>query len=345
MALRGSATGPPTARRHIESTTAHDIASDEPSGTVDRTLSPRAERVRRERLEGHSKSRNLGSQSKGQDHTDRSSQEDLNRIDSLQEHGLYPPYDPSQHRRSVKDARAAQRESQMYRPGEQADDTDSGCFGFLRKKRTNDSISTTTSPRLHESKASLDGPAFIKQGGGGVVPGTDAPKSAVNAGDRHITIEYNRSYLEFPVDVATTASDLLVAAAKSFSDPIEPKTFALLEHFAKAGVQRPLRRYERVRDVMNSWDDDLVNTLVAVPAAAVPYGDPASLHTSTVPRAKPAESSFVLYHSQKVGKWNKRHITINIDGQVVARKSPSDKEGDNLCHLSLIHISEPTRPY
>ena len=57
----------------------------------------------------------------------------------------------------------------------------------------------------------------------------------------------------FPVDLTTTSAELLSSAANCFSEQIDPKNSVLVEYYGKVGAQRPLRRYEHVRDVMNSW--------------------------------------------------------------------------------------------
>ena len=66
-------------------------------------------------------------------------------------------------------------------------------FGKLRKRRTDEAIpsrpQTGTEERTRNvssgSRSSEGEPyAFIKAGGGGTIPGIDAPRSAVNAGDR-----------------------------------------------------------------------------------------------------------------------------------------------------------------
>jgi len=237
----------------------------------------------------------------------------------------------------------APREIKAYRIDEkrpQADES-AGCFGLFRKRRSEDITEAEKTRQRNLLDAKRDGPAYIKQGGGGIVPGTDAPKSAVNAGDRRVAIESNKTYIEFPVDTTTTTHDLLLSASNCFSERIDPKTFILMESYVKVGVQRPLRRYEHIRDVMNSWDDDLQNSLIAVPAAALGTNS-ALLHASNVPRDKPYESSFLLYYSQKVGKWDKRYITIREDGQVVVSKNKTDKDVTNVCHLSDFDIYTPT---
>lgn len=149
--------------------------------------------------------------------------------------------------------------------------------------------------------------------------------------------------MQFPFDPMTTASDLLQSAANCFSEQIDPKSFVLMEMFNKVGVQRPLRRYERIRDIMNSWDDDFQNSLIAM--RAIDSGaDPALLHVANVPRQKPESQSFGLHYSQKVGKWDRRFITIRRDGQVVARKNwnSAEKDAVNVCHLSDFDVYTPT---
>lgn len=92
---------------------------------------------------------------------------------------------------------------------------------------------------------------------------------------------------------------------------------------------------------MNSWDDDKQNALIVVPSAAAGVNINA-LTASHVPQGKPAETSFVMYYSQKVGSWDKRLITIRQDGQVVMTKKPKDKDTTNICHLSDYDIYMPT---
>ena len=316
-----------------------DRAGQSLADVAERTLSPRAEEERRRRLDDNGANRRTEASARGRDQDESSSRDKVKGNSSVERYDSPLSTERKQKRLSPQHAQAP-REIKAYKVDEDIDTgRGPGCFGFLRRRRTNDIEESEKSNIAHDAKPA--GPQFIKQGGGGIVPGIDAPKSAVNAGDRRVTIECKQSHLEFPVDLTTTAWDLINSAANCFSERIDPKTYVLLEHFGKVGVQRPLRRYEHVRDVMNSWDDDFVNTLMAVPIAAAGT-DPALLHASTVPHEKPSEVSFLMQYSQKVGKWNKRHITIKEDGQIVARKSPSDREGFNVCHLSDFDIYTPT---
>lgn len=293
-------------------------------------------------MEDNSTSRRVADDSRERNQYENHAHENLKKSDRLHRQDSPASSDRQQNPVSTADVYAP-REIKAHRIDEKhpEEEDSAGCFGLFRKKKS-DEVSDAEKQRQRILRdAKRDGPAFIKQGGGGIVPGTDAPKSAVNAGDRRVAIESNKTYMEFPVDTTTTAHDLLSSASNCFSDRIDPKTFVLMESYTKVGVQRPLRRYEHVRDVMNSWDDDLQNSLIAVPAAALGT-DSALLHASNVPREKPYESSYLMYYSQKVGKWDKRNVTIREDGQVVVSKTKSDKDVANVCHLSDFDIYTPT---
>lgn len=211
------------------------------------------------------------------------------------------------------------------------------CFRFRRHNR-----SSTRSPEVIAQPPEATGPhAFIKQGGGGIVPGTDAPKSAANAGERRVDVYYENLSVQLPVDLETTPHDLLCAAASRFLSPIDPKTVVLVEYYSRIGIQRPLRRYEHVRDVVNSWDTENNNKLV-IKGAKDTGADPSLLHASTVTREQPKESSFELQYSQRPGKWSQRNVTIQNDGQITCAKKPGDKTQSNVCHLSDFDIYMPT---
>ncbi|GAB7342778.1 hypothetical protein MBLNU457_g0916t1 [Dothideomycetes sp. NU457] len=337
----GSQTSDPEAPRNNTSQSTRE--NDATTAGAERKLSPKADYERKRRLEDNSISRRNVNDSQDRSQHSNPAHENPKISDRLQRRDS--PASSEGQELPVSTAELyAPREIKAHRVDEkrpQEQEESAGCFGLFRKRRSEDSSEAekTRQRNLHDAKK--DGPAYIKQGGGGIVPGTDAPKSAVNAGDRRVAIESNKTYIEFPVDTTTTTHDLLISASNCFSERIDPKTFILMESYVKVGVQRPLRRYEHIRDVMNSWDDDLQNSLIAVPAAALGTNS-ALLHASNVPPSKPYESSFLLYYSQKVGKWDKRYITIRGDGQVVVSKNKTDKDATNVCHLSDFDIYTPT---
>ncbi|TKA74642.1 hypothetical protein B0A49_04899 [Cryomyces minteri] len=216
-------------------------------------------------------------------------------------------------------------------------------FSFFKKRKVDGppkSSDILASPDATRPKRNSGEPITIRPGGGGVVPGTDAPVSAVNAADRRVLVECNRSKVLLPVTPATTALELIRFATSHMAEPIDPKASILLEHYGKSAVERPLRNYEHVRDVMNSWDDDTKNSLIVVKPTIGGVDD--NLSVATVPKVKPSESSYFLYYSQKPGKWDKRCITIREDGQVVMAKDIGSKNVTNVCHLSDFDIYTPT---
>jgi hypothetical protein len=155
-------------------------------------------------------------------------------------------------------------------------------------------------------------------------------------------VECNKSQILLPVTPTTTPQDLIRSASTCLSEPINVKTSALLESFYKVGLQRPLRNYEHVRDVLNSWDDDKQNALVIVDAVANAI-DLQDLIASQVPESKPVGMSCYIYYSQKPGKWSKRFLTLRSDGQVVVSKNEGSKDHTNVCHLSDFDIYSPTQ--
>ncbi|KAH0548546.1 hypothetical protein GP486_007909, partial [Trichoglossum hirsutum] len=136
--------------------------------------------------------------------------------------------------------------------------------------------------------------------------------------------------------------DLIRAAAGLLSQKVDPEASILLESFNQLGLERPIRKYEHVRDVMNSWDRDTQMGLILVPS--VNNGKDEDLESSCVPKEQPGEVSVYLYYSQKPGKWSKRWVTLRSDGQMVLSKKREAKDKDitNICHISDFDIYSPT---
>ncbi|KAG9233939.1 hypothetical protein BJ875DRAFT_377586 [Amylocarpus encephaloides] len=184
----------------------------------------------------------------------------------------------------------------------------------------------------------------IQEGGGGIVPQTDAPISASNAGERRVLIRCKQSSINLPVDVETTSVDILFSAANIMTQNIVPSTAILLESYTQLGLERRIRRYEHIRDIMNSWDRDTQNAFVVVNSESPQFDT--DLEASPVPKEAPDATTVYMYHSQKPGKWNKRYITLLPTGQIYMSKKPfdksSEKDNTNLCHLSDFDIYSST---
>jgi len=95
---------------------------------------------------------------------------------------------------------------------------------------------------------------------------------------------------------------------------------------------------------MNSWDRDTQNALILQNSDSPNHDH--DLEPTSVPREAPKDVTVYMYHSQKPGKWNKRHITLLLSGQIFMAKKPgakiSDKDIVSLCHLSDFDIYTPT---
>ncbi|KAG9242284.1 hypothetical protein BJ878DRAFT_516337 [Calycina marina] len=208
-----------------------------------------------------------------------------------------------------------------------------GCFASR--------IGSNTSPH-GEKEAHFRG---IEQGGGDIVPRIDAPMSASNAGARRIQVRCKQSTINLPVTPETTPKDIIYSAANILSHDISPTAAVLLESYTPLGLDRPIRRYEHIRDIMNSWDRNDRNTLVIQNSDAFSFDT--TLEASSVPKASPKDITVCMYHAHKNGRWNKRYITLLSTGQIFTSKKNdakiSDKDSQSLCHLSDFDIYSPTR--
>jgi hypothetical protein len=170
--------------------------------------------------------------------------------------------------------------------------------------------------------------------------GVDAPVSAVNSGKRSVLVQYGRMSAKMSVMPSTRVQDLLVTASQCLTSEIDPLTFSMMESFNQLGLERPLRRYECVRDIMNSWAYDGENALIIVPASSIE--SLRLLDAQNVPSAPPPDVTVHLYYSRRPRKWDKRFVTLRSDGQVTVSKKEHGQDQSNACHLSDFDIYSPT---
>lgn len=176
-------------------------------------------------------------------------------------------------------------------------------------------------------------------------PRTDAPISAANAGKREVLITYNDSLAQLPVIPSTKARDALQAAGGLLNESIDPRNSILLETCPHLGLERPLRMYEKLRAVMNSWDNDSQNglSIISQPsessmAEAEKKGAQIGLEAIDAPRKQPGNVTFQMYHCNSSEKWHKRYITLRSDGQILLSKKEHSKDTTNVCHMSDFDI-------
>ncbi|KAJ5837099.1 hypothetical protein N7447_003125 [Penicillium robsamsonii] len=183
-------------------------------------------------------------------------------------------------------------------------------------------------------------PNYIGVGGTGVVPGLDAPVSAVNAGERHALVKYGDATADLTVTPSTQVRDILLDATKYLSRDIDAEKFILMESYSQIGLERPLRRYEHVREVMNSWSHDADNQFIVIPPSSVEAL--AQLDAGNAPSGQPSPVTVHIYHSQRRRKWDKRYVTLRSDGQVTVSKKENAQEQTNICHISDYDIYFPS---
>lgn len=151
--------------------------------------------------------------------------------------------------------------------------------------------------------------------------------------------------INLPVTPDTSPADIIYSTANFITQKIDPANCVLVECYLMCGLERHLRQYEKVRDVLNSWDRDQQNSLMVVPHDYSP--DVRELELAHVPRTEdpPAGFTFHLYHASRPGKWTKRWVTLAETGQMFAAKHPeskfTDKDSVTLCHLSDFDIYTP----
>jgi hypothetical protein len=175
----------------------------------------------------------------------------------------------------------------------------------------------------------------IRPGGGGIVPQIDAPVSAVNHGDRRVRVVCRDSSILLAVTPTTTPLQLIRSSGTFFEFPIDTRNSVLQENFSKSSLRRHLRMYEHVRDVLNSWDSDDQHQLILEP---YDRDLDTRLYSTSAPKVKPQGGSWWMYFSQKPGKWEKRFIQLNHEGQITAAKNESGKDVTNICNISDFEV-------
>ena len=190
-----------------------------------------------------------------------------------------------------------------------------------------------------ELKRTISAPIAIERPQNIAKPAFDAPMSAVNAGERRVKVKYDQNLMSLPITPATTPLDIIRSAADQLAESIDLKSTILLESFKQLGLERPLRRYEHVRDVLNSWDNDTHNTLIIESSPTGSRDDDLDLHS--VSSSQPVDTSINIYYSQRPGHWDKRWVTLRSDGQMLVAKGEGG-ETANICHMSDFDIYIPT---
>ena len=214
---------------------------------------------------------------------------------------------------------------------------------FPRRGMSNRIAGYSNRKRLHngrdELKRTISAPLAIESPQNVAKPAFDAPVSAVNAGERRVKVAYDQNLLWLPVTPLTTPRDIIGSASAQLAESLDSTRTILFESFKQLGLERQLRSYEHVRDVLNSWDNDTQNTLIVKPSPEAGRNDCLGLHS--VSATPPADTSVYIYYSQRPGHWDKRWVTLRSDGQMLVAKREGG-ENASICHLSDFDIYIPT---
>ncbi|KAH6850751.1 hypothetical protein B0I37DRAFT_120675 [Chaetomium sp. MPI-CAGE-AT-0009] len=174
------------------------------------------------------------------------------------------------------------------------------------------------------------------------------PTEGENPTGKSVGVRCKGTTVTVQVTKETSAADLLLDCSQSLAklgQPIDPDTSVVIEPCIRPGLERRLRQYELVWDVISAWDQNSTNSLIVLSDTSDPDNE---LSLSSVPKSSDEPEGFVLplHFLQRPGKWVQRYITLKENGQVVASKKqdykPSDKDVVRLCRLSDFDLYLPT---
>ncbi|KAI0058260.1 hypothetical protein BV25DRAFT_1810990 [Artomyces pyxidatus] len=159
------------------------------------------------------------------------------------------------------------------------------------------------------------------------------------AWQQRVFIEDMQRYNMLEIDPTTTARDVIrmLERQKQLEERKGAGGWMLFEVAHDFGMERPIRGFEIVSEVVNSWDKDKsVNFLVAkmTPLAVL-------LHPSTMPSSSPRHNGYVEWESKK-GKWNKRWLELREHGLWLSKKD-NGKDETFLCSLANFDAYTVTR--
>lgn len=183
--------------------------------------------------------------------------------------------------------------------------------------------------------------------GAGSRPSHDVqtPVTPASPAKRYVTVKWQTSTITLAVTKETTSMDILWAAAKALRNHLSPASCLLMECYVGLGLERRIRRYELMHDIMNSWDRDTENSLLILPSGAGQSDFDLDIGSVSASSEGPTGFNLQFYHSNVAGKWNKRYISLRRNGQVVSCKredfDSNDRDVSNIFHMSEFDIYYP----
>ncbi|KAF8754916.1 Pleckstrin homology domain [Rhizoctonia solani] len=144
----------------------------------------------------------------------------------------------------------------------------------------------------------------------------------------------------------TTAADVLdMARQRGELDIDETGSWQLWEQSNECGMERPVRDFELITDVLKAWNPEKrVNVLI------IRFSSFCSLlKPENIPSSSPLMAGWVMWISRP-GKWSKRWLELREHG-LFACKNEKGKDRTHLCSLShfdgyiVTHVPRAPKPY
>ncbi|CAE6415811.1 unnamed protein product [Rhizoctonia solani] len=144
----------------------------------------------------------------------------------------------------------------------------------------------------------------------------------------------------------TTAGDVLdMAKQRGELDIDETGSWQLWEQSNECGMERPVRDFELITDVLKAWNPEKrVNVLI------IRFSSFCSLlKPENIPSSSPLMAGWVMWISRP-GKWSKRWLELKEHG-IFACKNEKGKDRTHLCSLShfdgyiVTHVPRAPKPY
>ena len=153
--------------------------------------------------------------------------------------------------------------------------------------------------------------------------------------EQRLTVRCLSATLNLPIATDTTTNDIRSVAASLSPQSVDMSTAIAVECIVSQGMERNMRGFENVREVMDSWGPCSENFIRIDPRPASCLEQDFIVHTDS-----PMTISFLLQHTTNPKEWNERWVTLRADGQVLAvdRNEYSTENLEELCHLSTFDI-------
>ncbi|KAF3771261.1 hypothetical protein M406DRAFT_326650 [Cryphonectria parasitica EP155] len=220
-------------------------------------------------------------------------------------------------------------------------------IGFFHRARRSPATpspesSTTTSvdSSCAQSMSSFWSPMNAVEPGSQLVTPPSSPKSATCAHNGYVKVFYQSEYAKIGVSETTDTVDALRQAAEAMNNPLNTAASIMFECYAPLGLERRLRRYERIQEVIDSWPNDSQNSLLIRQAWGPASNKDLDISSVAVGEA-PTTFILQLYHCSRPGKWQKRWVTLLGDGQMLSSRTPDlslGRDCQRLCDLSEYDI-------